>query len=290
MAKHPRIIANDRSFLKVWPLLFWGLAVLVPYFWFDWSTSPVGPLSVVVIYSGLIILLCVQATRWKRMHKMRQQAASEGIYAGIPLASPQPVPNREVLPLPCQLTLQPRWFRLLVCTLLVGGVAFVVWGLVVEETLDLLKNWPFQLILPFIWSAQFFWRPSLSQRIMISADELLVRDPLYDWLGNGWQTGEHRITWEEARLFAIRGGTPGMPATRYELSGPTTAVTFGRARPRRWWGLYRPVLTWENYDFQMDALLDLISAKTGLPLYDIRTGPAPGSLQGRWLLRRGASQ
>jgi len=60
-------------------------------------------------------------------------------------------------------------------------------------------------------------------------------------------------------------------------------VTFGRAYPHRWRGLYGPVLTWENYAFQMDALLELIAAKTGLPLYAVRAGLVTDSSPLRFL-------
>lgn len=72
------------------------------------------------------------------------------------------------------------------------------------------------------------------------------------------------------RLFAIRSSQPGTPATLYELSSAARVVPFGRARRSRWWALYRPDIPWEDYDFQMDALLDVIVEKTGLPLYDVR--------------------
>jgi hypothetical protein len=38
--------------------------------------------------------------------------------------------------------------------------------------------------------------------------------------------------------------------------------------------LARPALSKEEYDRQMQALLSLIVARTGLPLYDLRDKPA----------------
>lgn len=280
MPKRPTPIANDRSLLRVWPFALLVLDGLLLVLWLSGGIQRVGLLLFAACVAGLCAFFLLQAARWKRIHTARKQAAGDGEEAGVPLASPHPVPNGEALPLPCQVTLQPRKGPLVAYTLLVGAGTFVVYSLVysltLEDRLDLLRDWPLHLILPLLLGGQFFWRFSKPQRIRIAADELLVQDPLYDWLGNNWQTGVHRIAWQEARLFAIRSGPLGTPATRYELSSPTSVVTFGRARSTRWWRLYRPVLAWENYAFQMDALLDLIAAKTGLPLYDVRQGAGSG--------------
>jgi hypothetical protein len=113
----------------------------------------------------------------------------------------------------------------------------------------------------------------LPQRIVVYDDGLVVKRSLHDWWRTSRQVGEHPIYWREARLFAIRSARPGAPATRYELASPNKVVTFGRARRARWWALYRPIIPWAEYDAQMDALLDVIAARTGLPLYDVRSGP-----------------
>jgi hypothetical protein len=283
MPQRPVGIANDRSALSIWPFIF--LAGVPLSLWLSWSTKQMGSLLLAVLCACASGLFFVQSAHWKRIHIARKRAASDGLEAGIPFASPQPAPNAEALPLPFQLTLQPRWGHLLAGTLLFGAATYVVWSLAVGVTLDPSTDWPQHLIFPVMYSAGFFWWYCQSQRIVVSADELLVQHPLFDWLSNSGRPGERRIAWQEARLFAIRGGALGTPATRYELSSPTTVVTFGWAYPHRWWGLYRPALTWENYAFQMDALLEVIAAKTGLPLYDVRLGPEPDSSRWRFLLR-----
>jgi hypothetical protein len=78
------------------------------------------------------------------------------------------------------------------------------------------------------------------------------------------------ILWSDARLFAIRIGKPGAAKVCYELSSPLKVVTFARIVRPRWWALYRPAQPFGEYNAQMDALLALISAHTGLLLYDVR--------------------
>jgi hypothetical protein len=73
------------------------------------------------------------------------------------------------------------------------------------------------------------------------------------------------------RLFAIRGrGKQGTPATRYELATERWAVEWRRLRHVRWYSFEQPEFPFDEYDRQMEALLSLLAAKTGLPLYDLR--------------------
>lgn len=102
-----------------------------------------------------------------------------------------------------------------------------------------------------------------SQRIEVTQEGMTVRH------ATGWLHGTTRIRWNEARLFAVRGGKPGAPATRYELSSPYAVVQWTRTRGSQL-SLHRPAIPFAEYDAQMDALIALISGVTGLPLYDVR--------------------
>lgn len=285
MSRHPIVIANDRSALRVWPFVFLGCALL--FLWQSWSMRQAGPLLFALLYAALAGLHFVQVTRWRRIHLQRILATSEGVRAGVPLVHPQPVPHAEGLPVSFAITLRPRVFHLLACIALAGTVIFLLFRF---DPFPLQSAWQSALFVAGLIIVLSSWRFFLSQRIVVYDDRLVVQHPLYDWwsyswIGNNWQAGEHVIGWREARLFAIRSGLPGTPATRYELSSPSTVVTFGRARPTRWWALYHPVLPWEEYEAQMDALLDFIAAKTGLPLYDVRGRPAAGPSPQPFLFR-----
>ncbi len=279
MSRRPAVIASDRSDLRVWPFIFLGCALYS--LWLSWSMKQGGQLLLAMIYALLAGLFFLQARRWRQMHLRRKLAASEGLQAGVPLAQPQPTPNAWALPTPFTITLRPQWFRLLGYMVLLGAALVIlfifVFSLNVGNTIDF-ENWPFALFAAVLFGAIFAWRFFLPQTIVVYDDGLAVKHPLYDWransrIGNTMQAGEHRISWHEARLFAVRSPRPGTPATRYELASPNRVVTFGRARRAHWWALYRPVVPWEHYEFEMDALLDVIAARTGLPLYDVRSGP-----------------
>ncbi|MFL5704572.1 MAG: hypothetical protein ACJ8AG_17290, partial [Ktedonobacteraceae bacterium] len=82
------------------------------------------------------------------------------------------------------------------------------------------------------------------------------------------------ISWNEARLFAIDGiyGGKKYPyPSVYELSSANEVIRWMWIRST-WRIIFfaRPAVPREEYDRQMQALLSLIAARTGLPLYDLR--------------------
>lgn len=82
------------------------------------------------------------------------------------------------------------------------------------------------------------------------------------------------IAWQEARLFACYR-VPSLYLGRkmietYELSGPNQVVQWMRVvdvRPP--FAVWQPVLSMDEYQGQMQALCELITARTGLQLYDL---------------------
>lgn len=79
------------------------------------------------------------------------------------------------------------------------------------------------------------------------------------------------ITWDQATLFCIPRGAPYGPPRYFELSGPNEIVQWWRLRPDSPLSrIYEPAVSAAEYDAQLDALLSLIAARTGLPLYDLR--------------------
>lgn len=79
------------------------------------------------------------------------------------------------------------------------------------------------------------------------------------------------IKWSEARLFAIYPSRKPSDLPRYyELSGKDAIVRWRRMRPDAPFRFTKKPASFDEYDRQMEALLSLIAAKTGLPLYDLR--------------------
>jgi hypothetical protein len=91
---------------------------------------------------------------------------------------------------------------------------------------------------------------------------------------NGMTT--EQIMWQDARLFAIDvipNATKYPYPAAFELTGKEQVVTF------QWVHKYsgglsfffaKPLMSYEEYDQQMQILLTIISRQTGLPLCDVR--------------------
>lgn len=284
-------VANDRSYLRMMGGGIVLCALLMGFMYISShleSTQPdfigLGELLFILIFPCLFygIQFFIQARRWDVVNQRRQAAAAWGFAAGVPVAEPQPFPNIEALPLPFTIKLRRNWLTIfaLFCFL----VAIVS---SLQVNFYLTNNFSFQQMITVItdWLANpsSFWLVdvcliagciiwgSLPQSIEVTAQGLIVRHPKYDWFktasGPFWKWV---IPWSDIRLFAIREGKPGASKVRYEVSSPFKVVTFSRIVRPRWWSLYRPAQPFGEYNAQMDALLALISARTGLLLYDVR--------------------
>jgi hypothetical protein len=243
-----------------------------------------GALLFFYLPSIVLILLGMkarkQARRWKIVNQRRQTAAAWGFTPHVPLAQPQPVPNLGALPLYSTIKLKINWLSACAWACLMACIPFLFW-IWIQLSIPLLYGDPLQRSLenslyswfvPLVWGIGVLvnlWRWSQPQQIAITPEGVIVQHAFYDWANNN-QSKKKMIRWHEARLFAIRGGKPGGSTVRYELSGPFAVVTFDRILRPRWWSRFRPAQSFGEYNAQMDALLALISAHTGLLLYDVR--------------------
>ena len=250
-----------------------------------------GALLFFYLLPGISIALGIkahkQSRRWDVVNQRRHLAAALGFTPDVPLAQPQPVPNLGALPLHTTIKLKINWFSTLTwaCLAVCSFLLFWMWlflfpnlmaSSTFQEALEHVQHFFSFSPYPYIWPIYAlpalvnFWNFSRSQRIEVTPEGLSVKHPGYDWFRSGQAAKQQMIWWQEARLFAIRGGKPGASSVRYELSGPFTVVTFERILRPRWWSRFRPGQSFGEYNMQMDALLALISAHTGLLLYDVR--------------------
>ena len=256
----------------------------------DWRDTPL-PILIEHSLIRLIILsipvliirmLLVQGRHWNQVNYRRQMAASWGFAARVPLAQPHPLPNVGALPMPFNIKLKVQWPLFLISSLLCVGASpffLTMLSLIVtgdfKESLQLSLH-GMSLIASLTWSfaitvnVLLWWL--LPRQIDITSEGLIVGIAFHIWPGSIWRPRrwQSTIRWTEARLFAVRDGKPGTPATHYELASPYTVVQWRRIRRPRWWSLYRPAIPYAEYDAQMEALIALISGVTGLPLYDVR--------------------
>ncbi len=205
---------------------------------------------------------------WKRIEQ-RRLAAVAGDTAL--LAEEQPAPNPAALTLPATTTFQVNVNKVqkaffLICIALTGLVSSVSislstgipfsWAILIGGTVLLLL-----IMLLSISSIK------TTQVLEITEIGLIMQAPPEPGF-----TG--RVTWDEARLFAVYSSPSELksePTLIYELSGASNIVrwrtiagpgVFGARRDRG--------MSLTEHDQMMQALRQLIVAKTGLPLYDLR--------------------
>lgn len=215
---------------------------------------------------GSMIYFCVSTikefVRLRRAEKRRRAAASSKRW--FPLASPQPYPDPEALPLPFVISLRPSWLTFLLTPffawagVVIGSYIFA-WSYVWPNTGPLIHTLAFTLALMLAISTGFL----LSLYHWIEADDegLTIRTLFWS----------KSIAWHEARLFAVDAALNSKKTPdHYELSSATTILRWPwKRKPSRFTRLSCP---FAEYEWQMKALHSVIAARTGLPLYDLRDG------------------
>lgn len=251
-------------------IFFIGLLVM-------WSFLPMPPaeLQHFVMLCWLLIALVylLQAWRLKPLQLRRQMAATGAVGMLLPLATVQPIPNLAALPLPFTIRLRPQWPAICMTIVAIWLLPLGIFSLF----------WPYKLsdAFPFILLVGgFFLVPLAALMGGIFIWQGYTRIEVYD-AGLRFAQGGHDtfIRWNETRLFAIF--SPNLLNRRtslpisYELSSRYGILRIPRVyRKITFSQFFLPVMVprvpFDDYDRQMDALLSLIAAKTGLPLYDLR--------------------
>lgn len=213
------------------------------------------------------ILRFYTVPRLKTRLQQYKRALSGAIVA--PLALPQPASFMTSSVLPITVRMRLNWLRLtLLCVyaLAISG-PFILHGLfgtrngLVDDLLGLTD-----LILVLGLPLALASRPrfNISPRMIVTATDeylLVTRGKL-----------NYTVQWNEARLFSVIGPREEQPMVlRYALEGNgVTAEWWMYTRPPRWFDVTRLGMPYEEYDRRMREILSVVSAKTGLPLLDLR--------------------
>jgi hypothetical protein len=214
---------------------------------------------------GLVFLVFCKQQRFAR-----RQAALGGDTSIVPLAATQPVPTAEALSLPFTIKTRPNWLTIISTC---GLAALALWGLFEGMLLQYpdLSGASVYVPISFIVAMLFFGilifaiAQTSRQHLEVTPDSLMRTSPDFQ-----------RMPWNQIKLFAIApGGSWSKPPKRYELASSSYSFPLRRLRRRDMLGFSIPATSFIEYNHQIVALLSLIAAKTGLPLYDLRE---PGSL------------
>lgn len=281
-----RAVSNDKATTYAFWIIILGLCLCVGLvlFWVFFLSQPPGSKLVqredvfcTDVLSVATISVVVSWLRWRQINRRRQAAAS-GIHGAAPLAVIQPFPDEAALPLPAVIVHKESRLREIVWFSAVSIVGYTLLTFIDDFLLrnggwaafftDMRIIWPGGLGYLVGWlagaSVASLMRSPYTQ-LEISTFGLTLSTP----------TRTKLVRWREARLFAVRGPrTSFSKAVTYELASAKKVVTWKPLRQLHWWSIERPVVPFEEYQRQTEALLSLIAARTHLPLYDVRQDTA----------------
>jgi hypothetical protein len=241
------------------------------------SASPLlFPFPLLVTSAFNLAITIAQERYWEAIEQ-RRFAAVHGDRAL--LAAEQPTPHAALVRLPLTITL--GYHKALVLWMMGGVVlmALLFAGAIFAGVMSLPNTGPLLLtshrllsflvifsVLAVIGLALLFvvvFSGLGRQQIEVTEHGLCTR--------YGERTG--RVMWEEAHLFALYG-TFGAQKSRavltYELSSAREIVRWIWVQRKTYVLGLKPTIPLDEYNRQMQALLSLIAARTGLPLYDLR--------------------
>jgi hypothetical protein len=276
-----RVVRDDKATIYAFWIVILGLCLCIGLFlfWKFFFGQPPGSALVQredVFCTGVLLVATISVVvswlRWRQINRRRQAAAS-GEHGGALHAEVQPFPDEAALPLPAVIIHKRSRLRELALwvVLLLGATGVFTF---IAAFLFQGGGWA-----GFFTAIQANWPPAgaavtvgLLKSLLDSSYTELKVNPGKLVLPTPDKT--KTVHWEEARLFAVRGPTtPFVSAVTYELASANEVVTWKPLRRLHWWSIERPVVPFEEYQRQMEALLSLIAAKTHLPLYDVRQPP-----------------
>lgn len=224
----------------------------------------------------VVLILALSSLLFKKVDKRRELAlkGEQGM-----LAAEQPIPNANALPLPLTIELRPaaRYYPFFFALIIIGGF---IGGLIAYfsdptrgQTGHHTNLTLFIIILAGVVAVLI---------VFVTIFYLILRKQIYYRLQvdeQGIQVTYNRITtrvnWNEARLFTVNAvKKPRRPKT-YELISQDTLVHWMWI-PRNVSPLimFHPTIPQEEYDRQMQGLLEVVAGRTHLPLYDISQSKA----------------
>jgi len=238
---------------------------------FSHSTALVGQIFILVSLAILLMLNILQVRYWERIER-RRFAVIRGNQ--LFLAAEQPAPGTASLPLPVTIALRPykgtfllgTGMALLMILLLCGSLALpdsYPLRLVPDHLLNFLVF--FAIVAVFALVILFATLSSPLAHQQIKATEVGLAS------NNGKKVTT--VPWNEGRLFALYGtfgAQKSGAAITYELSSARDIVRWTWVLRKTYWVGLEPTIPHDEYNRQMQELLSLVAAKTGLPLYDLR--------------------
>ena len=190
------------------------------------------------------------------------------------LATEQPVPNVNALPLPISIELRPpnRFYYIWLGAIIVGGLTGGIIVPFLLHTGNHTGNHSSLIVLIIVLAilvavlilmlAILFFILRKQMRYQVHVDE--------QGISVSYSKITTRVDWNTARLFTVNAVKKPRRPRFYELANEDTLVRWIWVQ-RDITPLYilRPTIPQEEFDRQMQGLLEVVAGKTHLPLYDI---------------------
>jgi hypothetical protein len=226
-----------------------------------------APAYVILMITISVVGLIAQSRRWKRLDQLRLRAMQRD---QTMLAREQPIPDAYALPLPTTIQLRGKsrvylilfFLITLIVVITVAGAIAASHHLSTTALLVLIFVVVFGVVLASVISIIVY---KLTRERTLYEIEVTERGIMTKYRGF-----TIHINWNNVRLFALSDGNKRVQPRTYELDSDDAVA--------RWiWiphNMYRafsfePAMPYEEYTRRMQALLDLIAAKTQLQLYDL---------------------
>ena len=190
------------------------------------------------------------------------------------LAAEQPVPNANALPLPMTIELRPtaRYYPFFFALIIIGGFIGGLIAYFSDPTRGHTGHHANLTVLIIIIAVSL-----AVLLVFVAMFYLILRKQIYYLLQvdeQGIQVSYNRITtrvnWNDARLFTVNAVKKLRRPKSYELVSQDTIVRWmwipGTVSPLF---MFHPTIPQEEYDRQMQGLLEVVAGRTHLPLYDI---------------------
>jgi uncharacterized integral membrane protein len=235
-----------------------ALTARTPLGYFDASSL----IPLVFLVPGFLFVILNQLIRLRRL-KRDIEKWKDMVYGSLaaPLAELQPHPETPDLPL--DVRLRQRWVRR-IPNFIALMASYLLLGLLSDWLQPIIGHTASVFIfiaLSACWLYLTWFQPPYpeTQRIIATEERMKVNDI-------------STITWSDVQLFALIGPRRRDPSVIfYEIADAEEALVFRVCtKPFPWYAWLQPDMSFDEYQAQMRQLLGLITAKTGLPLLDLR--------------------
>ena len=268
----PQRMAIRRS-ARIFGFLFLFIVALSVLFFFLPSSSGqrfTFPLFYLLLLLLIVVAFALLSVLFRKVDR-RRALALQGDQTM--LAAEQPVPNANALPLPLKIELRPgkSYFPFFVGLVVIGGFigGFIAYFTSTKNNtghhtsiivLIIVIAVLLAVIVLLVAVLYFIFRRQIRYQVKVDEQGIEVT---YNRITT-------RVNWNEARLFTVNAvKKPRRPKT-YELASTDTIVRWIWV-PGNITSLFilKPAIPQEEYDRQMQGLLEVVAGRTHLPLYDI---------------------